>query len=66
MIYDEDGAVNGVITGDMGVNKQGEPGFMYMRGMELRAKQTIFAEGCRGSLTEKVKKDFKLDVGKDP
>ena len=66
VIYDENGAVSGVITGDMGITKSNQPGDMYMRGMEIRAKQTIFAEGCRGSLTEKVKSSFKLAVGKDP
>ena len=66
VIYDEDGAVNGVMTGDMGITKEGDAGDMYMRGIELRAKQTIFSEGCRGNLTEKVKRDFKLTIGKDP
>ena len=48
VLYDESGAVCGVATGDMGIGKDGEQTDMYMRGMELRAKQTIFAEGCRG------------------
>ncbi|MEC7585947.1 MAG: FAD-binding protein, partial [Pseudomonadota bacterium] len=52
VLYDESGAVCGVATGDMGIGKNGEQTEMYMRGMELRAKQTIFAEGCRGHLTK--------------
>ena len=47
VLYDESGAVCGVATGDMGIGKDGKQTDMYMRGMELRAKQTIFAEGPR-------------------
>lgn len=66
VLYDDNGSVAGVITGDYGITKKGVPGDMFMRGMELKGKQTLFAEGARGNLTEKVKKDFKLDLGKDP
>jgi electron-transferring-flavoprotein dehydrogenase len=52
VLYDDKGAVAGVATGDMGIGKDGEPGDNYTPGMELRARQTIFAEGCRGSLTK--------------
>jgi len=52
VLYDEDGAVKGVATGDMGIGKSGEKTGNYTPGMELHAKQTIFAEGCRGSLTK--------------
>ena len=59
-LYDDDGRVRGVITGDMGVGKDGKPTDMHMPGMELRAKQTIFAEGARGSLTKTLVKQFDL------
>ncbi len=62
----EDGVVKGVITGDMGVSADGseKPG-MYMPGMELRAKYTIFSEGSRGHLGKQLISQFKLDEGKD-
>ncbi len=62
----EDGVVKGVITGDMGVSADGseKPG-MYMPGMELRAKYTIFSEGSRGHLGKQLITQFKLDEGKD-
>ncbi|WP_417596849.1 electron transfer flavoprotein-ubiquinone oxidoreductase [Oceanospirillum sp.] len=62
----EDGVVKGVITGDMGVAEDGseKPG-MYMPGMELRAKYTIFSEGSRGHLGKQLISQFKLDEGKD-
>lgn len=62
----EDGVVKGVITGDMGVAEDGseKPG-MYMPGMELRAKYTIFSEGSRGHLGKELISQFKLDDGKD-
>lgn len=62
----EDGVVKGVITGDMGVAEDGseKPG-MYMPGMELRARYTIFSEGSRGHLGKQLINQFKLDEGKD-
>merc|ERR1711916_388161 len=62
----EDGVVKGVITGDMGVAEDGseKPG-MFMPGMELRAKYTIFSEGSRGHLGKQLIKQFSLDEGKD-
>ncbi len=62
----EDGRVVGVATGDMGVTKDGEPGPNFQRGMELRAAYTIFAEGCRGSLTKRLFERFNLRDGCDP
>lgn len=65
-LYDENGAVRGIITGDMGIGKEGEQTDNYMPGMELRARQTIFAEGCRGSLSKQLFEHFDLRKGVDP
>ncbi len=62
----EDGQVKGIITGDMGVARDGSQKDGYMPGMELRAKYTLFTEGCRGHLGKRLISDFKLDEGKDP
>ena len=61
ILYDENGVVKGVITGDMGVGKDGKPSDRFMPGMELRGKYTFFAEGVRGSLSKKIIKKFELD-----
>ena len=66
ILYDDNGAVRGVATGDMGVNKQGERTAAYQPGMELHARQTIFAEGCRGSLTRQLFERFELRRDCDP
>jgi electron-transferring-flavoprotein dehydrogenase len=66
VLYDDLGRVKGVATGDMGIGKDGNPTENYMRGMELHAKQTIFAEGCRGHLTKTLFERFNLREGKDP
>jgi len=66
VLYHEDGSVKGVATGDMGVGKDGQPTDNYQAGMELHAKQTVFAEGCRGSLTKTLFKRFGLREGVDP
>lgn len=66
LLYHEDGTVKGVATGDMGIGKDGEPTDNYQPGMELHAKQTIFAEGCRGSLTKELMEKFNLRQGVDP
>ncbi|HUD53448.1 electron transfer flavoprotein-ubiquinone oxidoreductase [Parvibaculum sp.] len=66
VLYNEDGSVRGVATGDMGVAKDGHHKDSYTRGMELRAKYTLFAEGARGSLTKELTRKFKLDEGRDP
>ncbi len=60
VLYDESGAVVGVATGDMGIGKDGQPTSSHTPGMDLRARQTIFAEGCRGSLTKTLIKRFDL------
>ena len=56
-----DGSVGGVITGDFGIAKDGEQKDTYMPGMIIKAQQTIFSEGCRGSLSERLFKKFDLD-----
>ena len=61
VLYHPDGSVCGIATGDMGLNKDGQPGSNYQQGMALLAKQTIFAEGCRGSLTKTLIRQFQLD-----
>ena len=66
ILYDDQGRVKGVATGDMGIGKDGNPTDNYMRGMELHAKQTIFAEGCRGHLTKNLFEKYDLREGKDP
>jgi len=62
----EDGRVVGVATGDMGIEKSGEHGPNYQPGMELRAPYTLFAEGCRGSLSKQVTERFHLREGRNP
>lgn len=66
ILYNEDGSVGGVITGDMGLDKQGEAKDSFMPGMELKAKYTVFAEGCRGHLGKQLIEKFNLDEGKSP
>jgi len=66
VLYHEDGSVKGVATGDMGIGKDGEKTANYQPGIELHAKQTLFAEGCRGSLSQQLMKTFNLREGVDP
>jgi electron-transferring-flavoprotein dehydrogenase len=66
VLYNEDGSVGGIITGDMGISESGEHKDSYMPGMELKAKYTVFAEGCRGHLGKELVSKFKLDEGKAP
>ena len=66
VLYDENGAVKGVVTGDMGIGKDGQPTSQYQPGMELHAKYTIFAEGARGHLGKRLMSKFDLNAGKDP
>ncbi|SDD06378.1 electron-transferring-flavoprotein dehydrogenase [Cupriavidus sp. YR651] len=66
VLYNEDGSVKGVATGNMGINKEGEPTENFQLGMELHAKYTIFAEGARGHLGKQLISKFQLDAGKDP
>jgi electron-transferring-flavoprotein dehydrogenase len=63
----EDGVVRGIVTGDMGVGRDGEPRpDVYTPGMELRGRYTVFAEGCRGHLGKRLIKAFALDEDADP
>ena len=66
VLYREDGSVQGVATGAMGIGKDGKPTEQHQLGIELHGKQTIFAEGCRGSLTKTLLERFKLGDGADP
>jgi electron-transferring-flavoprotein dehydrogenase len=66
VIYDENGAVKGVATGDMGIGKDGQPTANYTRGVELHGKQVLFAEGCRGSLSKGLMERFNLRADSDP
>jgi electron-transferring-flavoprotein dehydrogenase len=66
VLYHDDGRVKGIATGDMGVSAAGEHKDSYMPGMELHAKYTMFAEGCRGHLGKQLIEKFSLDAGKDP
>jgi electron-transferring-flavoprotein dehydrogenase len=66
VLYDEDGAVRGVATGNVGVGKDGQPTANFQPGVELIGKYTLFAEGARGHLGNLVIAKFKLDEGRDP
>ena len=66
VLFNEDGSVKGVATGDMGIGKHGEHTSRYARGMELHAKYTFFAEGCRGNLGKQLQTKFNLRDGRDP
>jgi len=66
LFNEEDGSVAGVATGDMGIGKKGEQKDNFTRGMELRAKYTLFAEGARGSLGKQLITKFDLAKGRDP
>ncbi len=66
VLYNEQGSVMGVATGNMGVGKDGEPTENFQLGMELHAKYTIFAEGARGHLGKQLIARYGLDAGKDP
>ncbi|MBN9019683.1 MAG: electron transfer flavoprotein-ubiquinone oxidoreductase [Rhizobiales bacterium] len=66
LLRDETGAVVGVATGDMGVDRTGQPGPNYQRGMELRGKYTLLGEGARGSLAKQAIAAFGLSEGRDP
>lgn len=60
ILYDEHDHVIGITTGDMGIDKEGNRTALYQPGLNIFAKQTLFAEGCRGSLTEQLKKKYSL------
>ncbi len=66
VLYHADGSVKGIATGDMGIGADGEHKDSYTQGMELHAKYTLFAEGCRGHLGKQLMQRFNLDEGKDP
>jgi electron-transferring-flavoprotein dehydrogenase len=66
VLYNDNGSVKGVATGNMGIGKDGQPTENFQLGMELHAKYTVFAEGARGHLGKQVIAKFKLDDGKDP
>ncbi|EDQ91275.1 uncharacterized protein MONBRDRAFT_23517 [Monosiga brevicollis MX1] len=66
VLYDDAGAVRGVATRDVGIDKDGSLKPTFARGIELIARQTLFAEGCRGSCSEAVMKKFNLRDGVEP
>jgi electron-transferring-flavoprotein dehydrogenase len=66
VLYNEDGSVRGVATGNMGVGKNGEPTGNFQLGMELHAKYTLFCEGARGNLGRQLAAKFKLNQNADP
>ena len=66
VLYDEQGRVCGVATGNLGVGKDGEPGDAFQLGMALTGKYTVFAEGARGHLGKQLIARYKLDEGRDP
>lgn len=66
VLYDEQGAVVGVATGDMGLGRDGKPKDSFVRGMELRGKYSFIAEGVRGSLAKQLISKFRLDANSEP
>ena len=66
VLYTEDGKVRGVATGNMGIGKDGEPKASFTRGMELRGKYTLLAEGARGQLSKQIIARFALDRDREP
>src|SRR3954468_12135922 len=66
VLYDADGRVRGVATGDMGIGRDGAPTDRYTPGVELIARETLFAEGCRGSLSKRLIERFQLRDRSDP
>jgi electron-transferring-flavoprotein dehydrogenase len=66
VLYNEDGSVKGIATGNMGVKRDGEAGPDFQLGMELHGKYTLFAEGARGHLGKQLIAKYDLNKGKDP
>ena len=66
VVFHEDGSVKGIATGDMGIGQDGEHKASYAQGMELHAKYTLFAEGCRGHLGKQLIEKFELNKESDP
>lgn len=65
-LFDDAGNVNGVRVGDMGLKEDGTPGPAYTAGVDIKARHTILAEGCRGSISKQLIRRFELDKGKSP
>jgi electron-transferring-flavoprotein dehydrogenase len=65
-LLENNGRIVGIATGDLGIGKDGQPTDGFQRGMELRARYTLFAEGCRGSLSKQLIRRFDLRGGHDP
>ena len=65
-LLEEDGRIVGIATGDLGIGRDGTPTDGFQRGMELRARYTLFAEGCRGSLSKRLIERFRLRDDHDP
>ena len=66
VLYNDDGSVKGIATGNLGLGKDGQPTDNFQLGMELHAKYTLFSEGARGHLGKRVIAKYHLDAGKDP
>jgi len=66
LLFNPTGAVTGVITGDMGVSREGRPTGRFTRGIELRGRYTLLCEGARGSLTKTAIERFDLSKGREP
>ncbi len=66
ILFNENGSVKGIATGDFGISRTGEHKDTYQPGMELHAKYTVFSEGCRGNLGKSLMEKFHLSAGKDP
>jgi len=66
LVFDDKGAVKGIVAGVMGIGADGQPKDDYQPGMELLGKYVLFAEGARGSLTKQLIRKFNLDEGRDP
>ena len=66
ILYNDDGSIHGVATGDMGIDARGDQKDSYEPGMELHAKYTIFSEGCRGHLGKQLIDKFRLDADATP
>jgi electron-transferring-flavoprotein dehydrogenase len=66
VLYDDRGAVRGVVTGDMGIGRDGRPTENFQPGVELLGRYTLFAEGSRGHLGKRLIERFRLDAGRDP
>src|SRR3712207_2384325 len=66
VLFHEDGSVKGVVTGDMGIGRDGKPKPGFTPGIELHAKYTLLAEGARGSLSKRLIEHYRLQDGRDP